>query len=467
MIRSILSGILVFACWSISFAEVLTVGPGGDFSSLQAALNVAVSNGENDEIRIRSGQFQTSATATHAEDFSLEITGGWNETFSQGVLDPGATVLTGTQAARVLSLDITEGDVLIRYLRIADGLATDGAGADVILRNQASFELADCEVIGNTASSVSVASGGGVRVTVDGFTLGSTNRAEAEIDRCLFVNNRALAADASGGGLAVNSIRGAFTGNRLEFFNNIAEGASEARGGAVVVDFNDSDAEVEFTRLTVRNNRIESDASAAGAGMHLQGSSTTSGPFVRLEGADFARNILDGSAPSAAQLEIEPLSGSFRLRSVAAVDGVGSSGVRIDARGSAQVFGVNITAAGNDLDGILQEDGTSNTLSQANVIAFANGGADLVLGDDGDGSVLSVTNLTGVDPGVIDAVGGNYRLQTGSSAIDSCSPSPLGGIGTLDADFGARVVNGQIDCGAYEWSADLEDTLFSDSFETS
>lgn len=466
MVRTLLLITLALASTSPVLAAVLTVGPGGAHSTLQSALNVAVSNGEDDEIRIRQGLLLTSATATHAENHRLEISGGWAAGFGSGVSDATLSVLTGNQAARVLDLSVTDGEVLIRNLTLFGGLAPTGAGADLGVNGPGRLELSDCVVSSNTADSdvgpvmpPVFAAGGGVRLTV------STD-GDAEISRCLFVNNVARPAAALGGGLALVSVDGSFLGNALEFVNNSAVGSGLAQGGAVLVDVGGADPSVEFTRLNVRNNRVDSDTAAVGAGMSILGAASTSGPFVTIEGAEFLRNRSDGTAPGAAQLELETSDGNFTLRSIAAVDGINATGLRIDATASAQVLVTNTTAAGNDIDGIRHEDGSSDTQAQYNAIAFGNGGADFVFGNDGNGASLSAGNLTATDPGVINAAAGNYRLATGSSAIDTCFPSPVGGLGTLDADFGARIVNGLVDCGAYEWSVDNEDRVFADGFET-
>ena len=452
--------VLIVLLWmpTRAWAAVLTVGPNGTYPTLQAALNVAASNGDDDEIRLQAGQLQTTAQALLAENARLEIIGGWNASFSRGVQDPSATVLTGSQLQRVLALTITDGDVLVRNLTLADGAAENGAGADIVVAEQATFELAQCEVLGNTAFGASTGGGAGVRVTL-------TDSAVVEIDDCLFAQNQVQAATASGGGLLVVATDGNFTGRGLEFINNVAVGTGAARGGGLALDIGEDDPTAEFVRLSVSNNRVESNTSAAGAGMHLLSSASVSGPFVTLEAAEFIRNRRDGSAVGVAQLQIEPADGNLTLRSVAVLDGINSSGLRIDAVATAQVLVNNTTAAGNDGDGIRHEDGSSLLQTQYNAIAFGNGGADLVIGDDGNGEVRAFDNRSGVDPGFIDPTNGNYRLATGSSAIDSCINVPIGGIGNLDADFGDRTV-GSVDCGAYEWSADNEDAIFDNGFET-
>ncbi|AKS41534.1 hypothetical protein WM2015_1160 [Wenzhouxiangella marina] len=442
-------------------AEVLTVGPNGTYPSLQAALNVAQNNGEDDEIRIQAGLLQTSATATLNENFFLEIIGGWNSSFSSGVDDPSATELTGSQSQRVLSLTINAGQVLVRNLTLADGSANvGGAGADIVVDGNASFELAQCRVLRNAANaSTGTGGGGGVRIQ----QLGNST---AEVGQCLFAQNLVSGGTVSGGGLLVTADDGSFTGNGLTFINNSAFGSVVARGGGLAVDVGGGgDPSATLTRLSVRNNQVVSDAVSEGAGMRVINNPSASGPFVTIEGAEFRGNRRDGSATGASQLEVDAADGNVTLRSIAVVDGNNVSGLGIDAVSTAQVYAINTTAVNNDVDGIRHEDGSNNTQTQYNAVAFGNGVAQFVFGDDGNGNNLSAGNIVAIDPGVIDFANGNYRLSTGSSAIDSCINAPVGGIGLIDADFEARVVGTTVDCGAYEWSAD-QDQLFSDRFQS-
>jgi hypothetical protein len=457
MTRNILLLALAMAAGNPVTAAVLTVGPDGNFPSLQAALNVAQSNGEADEIRIQAGLLQTSAQATLAEDFFLEISGGWNASFDGAVDDASATELSGSQSQRVLSLAISAGDVLVRNLTLADGSAADGgAGVDITIEGNATFELARCRVLRNGVVASGAAGGGGVQILQVG-------NSTVELDRCVFAQNEVSAGTASGGGLQVTIEDGSFIGNGLEFFNNIASGTGIARGGAVAISAGGSgDPSVELRRLTVNNNAVDSDSSNVGAGLHLLTSPSISGPFVSVEGALFRRNRRNGSAAGAAQLEVNTSSGNVTLRSVAAVDGIDVSGLRVDAVSSAQAFVINTTAVNNDVDGIRHEDGSSNTQTQYNGIAFGNGAAQFVFGDDGNGNNLDFFNIVGTNPGFVDFAGGNYRLADGSSAIDSCLNSPVGGIGLIDADFGPRVVGSTVDCGAFEWTLDQ---VFGDRFQ--
>ncbi|MGB0515242.1 MAG: hypothetical protein ACPGJE_10425, partial [Wenzhouxiangellaceae bacterium] len=217
---------------------------------------------------------------------------------------------------------------------------------------------------------------------------------------------------------------------------------------------------IELRRLQVRSNRVSAPSTAAGAGMFIRSSSGVQ--TLLIEGAEFARNI-GPISPIAAQLGIEGNSGTLRLRSVALFDGIDASGLRVDVDGSAQVVSANLTSAGNDRDGIRHEANSGSTQALQNSLSWGNGQSDLITDNFGGGFQLFLNSTS--NPGVIDAASGDYRLANDSLSIDACSPTPIAGLGTIDAQGGTRAVNGIVDCGAYEWSAEDEDGIFRSGFE--
>jgi hypothetical protein len=110
----------------------------GDGPSLQNALTQAATNGEHDEIRLRSGTYTMSSGTTaftfnSAEPFRLVISGGWQ---TLGAIpcaiasrDPNLSVLDGGNQRRVLDLRSTSAtppaDIEVRNLTIRRGI---GAG---------------------------------------------------------------------------------------------------------------------------------------------------------------------------------------------------------------------------------------------------------------------------------------------------------------------------------------------------
>lgn len=67
----------------------------------------------------------------------------------------------------------------------------------------------------------------------------------------------------------------------------------------------------------------------------------------------------------------------------------------------------------------------------------------------------------GVDPLFVSSSTWDCHPREGSPAFDLGDNSPPGGLGSMDADGNARVINSTVDIGAYEGVA----TLFADDFE--
>ena len=436
-------------------AAVLTVGPQGQYPTLQAALDVAAVNGEDDNIRVQAGVLVSAGTQRlYAEDRYLEITGGWASDFQSANTDPALTVLSGAGLQRALVLNVSAGIVVVRQLSLANGRGSTGAGLEVAVSGSAAVRISDCVVRDNVASAGGASVGGGMRLTLSG-------QADVELDRCQFLGNAAQAGVARGGGLQVSVNDGRLRASDLVFENNLLAGGTSAFGGALAIDLGSADGQVELFRLRVRNNLVDSVASPGGAGLYVE-SSAGSQQFL-LEGAQFIGNAAQGNTGFAAQLALQALGGTYRMRSVALVDGAAAGGFRGSVDGSAQVIATHFTVAGNDGEGYRQSGNSSATQALQNALLWDNGQVDLSVANAGAGGFQSTFNAVGVDPGVVDAAAGNYRLAAGSPHIDAGWPQPIAGLGQIDADGSARVRNVQPDRGAFEFQSPR---LFGDGFET-
>jgi hypothetical protein len=114
-------------------------------AQLQAALSTAASNGQHDAIRVHTGNYDLSNAnlvydPSGAEDFDLDISGGWVAFFENpcGVMldDPWQTTLDGGDERRILRIAVDEGqsDVSVRQLVFLSGHADPGLGGGLEIR---------------------------------------------------------------------------------------------------------------------------------------------------------------------------------------------------------------------------------------------------------------------------------------------------------------------------------------------
>lgn len=175
------------AAWSANI--YVSPAGGGDGTSagnptdLQTALNTAAGNGnEADTIYLQQG--------TYVENFSylpgagnngdLAILGGWSSDFSTRITDPANTILDGSNAGRVLTLNIdptdftcpTSGNIKVEGITVRNGRARIGAGILAYTLTPGSVELDHNIMENNTAPGTDGGVGGGC-------TLGCLNMADA------------------------------------------------------------------------------------------------------------------------------------------------------------------------------------------------------------------------------------------------------------------------------------------------
>ena len=130
--------LVVLTCLHSSYADTLTVGPGGEHATIQAAVDDAVGRGGGHEIHIAEGTF-TEAVVLFAVTAQLDISGGWSAGFATRTDDPALTIISGGNTNRVVDLEGVTGQVKLENLTLAEGFHdTRGAGVHVL--------CADCEV---------------------------------------------------------------------------------------------------------------------------------------------------------------------------------------------------------------------------------------------------------------------------------------------------------------------------------
>jgi hypothetical protein len=123
----------------------------------------------------------------------------------------------------------------------------------------------------------------------------------------------------------------------------------------------------------------------------------------------------------------------------------GVQGVMLIAGGESAMSNSILWDYGNPGAPIFVEDGVI-TIDHSLIQDSGGSGPawDTSLGIDGGGNFDA-------DPSFVDIGNGDYRLQTGSPAIDTGDATAFPPDVTTDLDGNPRIVGGEIDMGAYEW----------------
>jgi hypothetical protein len=445
------------AAVSAHATEVLTVGPAGDYASIQAALMAAASPPFGTipvtyEIRVQRAVYAENLRLPSpcCGPLTIKIVGGWNSTFTSRVTDPALTVVDGRGLGRVFTAaNLNSGSVRLESLTIRDGLVRaggsygvgTGAGVRATLSGTALLTLARVQVRSNIiraeAPGNAEAQGAGAMVLLEG----SSNLLVT--DSRFFINSIVQAGSSLasyGGGLHIQAFeRGGATIWRTEFLGNLASGSRISQGGGVYALLQGDRAGLGMEDVLMHAN-VVSNPIGEGAALTVNAAQGTNLGGVRLDRCRLVNNIGGGS-----QLNASVQDGS-NLHFHDSLVANGRGGIRAFVHSSTARF-TNLTIADNELRG-MQGSVTGGQLSVFNTIAFGNGGGNLSVSGT---TFTSGFNLVGVDPIFRDPEAGDYQLDGASLALDAGTNDPPGLLGIADLARLDRVVNGTVDIGAYEF----------------
>ncbi|MFN7941451.1 MAG: hypothetical protein U0X73_07610 [Thermoanaerobaculia bacterium] len=438
-----------------ALAAILTVGAGGAFATLQAALTQAQSTAAADEIRVRDGSYPENLTVgslTAGND--LDISGGWAAGFTVRNPTPGLTEVNAGGVGRALLFSgVTNTTVAVRGLafRLGTGGPYGGgvnlteAGASNVL-----FERCLFENNGPTSNdSVSGAAGGGLYVSASGsarFLL-----VDSIFNLNTAVMNSPNTGAARGAGVAILAAGSATAILRgVQFLENTLSGGAVNTGAGLHVEASSSaTVRVEDTLFFGNHGNDGTD----GAALTLVAMESSSIDARRL-GMDENGIEADGSN----QAGLWTFDGaSLRLSDSLLTDS--DQGIFASARAAAGSLRlVNLTVTGHSGLGIELGTLSGGIASISNSISFDNAGGDTSF--SGGGLTLQ-SNLFAVDPVFVDPAAGDYSLAAGSPAHDAGTATPEGGLSPYDFAHAPRVAGPLPDQGALE-----RDAIFGDGFES-
>lgn len=438
---------LLFACLLLaaapSHASVLTVGPGGAYVTIQAAIDAAVAAGGANDVRIAQGHWNERIVIPDGlgEHGSLTLTGGWGDGFATSSTDASLTVLDGDGTGPVADVVLRRGKLGLAGLtlakggRPAPGDAPQGTGgARVFAHGSAEIRIENVAFTANSvqASPITSAVGAGLHLYAGGDAV-------IGLQESRFEGNGAMAAPGAadavlrGGGAFIRVAGRAhlrIASNRFE--RNVVVASLEARGTALDLSVDDSAGAEVLDNTFVGNGGGPDLARASTLSLDLRGAIAAGRLVAR-------RNTLIGN--QGAQVYIADRVGL--LLSDSLIAGGDSYGVVAAPHDGCITRLTNLTVADNSASGVFAASREGKVVL-ANSIVFRNH-PDLL------GSVdQSDANMVGVEPLFVDTAHGNYRVQPRSPAIDAGDDLVAGGLGPRDLAGSDRIQGGAVDVGAFE-----------------
>lgn len=451
--RTTLTAVIITALASSVSASILTVGPNGDYSSIQVAIDLAIVAGGENEIRVQAGTYSEHVIVPSAFTAgSLAILGGWDSAFITRSPDAESTTIDGTQTGRPLTFEISGGEVHLDTITFSGGLVGAtlpfGGGIQASLTGDAVIRLNNCRIVGNKVDSLGQAWGGGLSAWLAGTS-------ELHITRVFVLDNTVHSASSGGGSggmyiaasdSSIVEISSAVVDRNKVTTSNLS--ALIQYGGMAVFGDDASIVTVEDTQ--VRENSLEGSASVWVSGAKLDG-----GQSLVVQRCQF----VDNQAPLSTSVYQTYIANGRVTDSVVA--GGNANGILLGSD-EISITATNLTAADAPGVGISLYVGTDSDVTLYNTALFGNA-VDLEIFPGSTGSLEMGFNLIGIDPGFVDPAARNYRLGIGSVAENAGTNTPPGGLGLLDCDGGPRIVDGNVDIGAFEGISEI----FSDGFESS
>ena len=276
--------IAIFCLASVAF---LTGGAWGvvehcvvDESGLLTALTTAVSNGDDDIIKVEQGTYTGNFAFDSDEGHNIAVLGGYTSGCSGRVVDPANTVLDADGSGLVLFLLNSDGgDVLVEGLTIRNGNRGVSAQATSSTGGSGNVTLMHNTVTENT--------GGGSALYAYSYSSAGTS---GNIN----LEENTISENSASYNVNVTSYSDSYTSGTITITGNtITRNTAGAPGGGVVA-YSGSGSSGDSGNITLSNNTITGN-SAGGYGGGVYAHTYVSGDMVTGGDITLTNNIIRGN----------------------------------------------------------------------------------------------------------------------------------------------------------------------------
>lgn len=458
-----------FAVASTTVQAYISVGPHGNYASIQAGVDAAIARSEQ-EVRVEMKYcsdihgFQSVCAYTEnvaitptAPGTVLHLSGGWQADFQQQFGDGSRTLVNGTgsdNAIIKISINDVSSDIGVSRFDL-DGTGISPADATHGLWLQA-------------------AAGGGSLITIADNT----------------IRNNSAYFHGAGLTLTVGTATVNATGNRIESNTVVGIDSQGSSGGGAEL-FLVGDGQLNFTHNTLSGNVVGNIYGGVchGGGVHATVASATGSAVMTMQGNTYSGNAqlfcTSGATGDAAELEAAGATlnidaEQWTSNNVPSDPGVYEVFMHAESYGRIRA-GNGLVTHGTWGGLYAQTDASSEieivnfTIADNPVLGYRGVGSgthlwNTILWNDGspyefDGGATHSYCLADADPLFIDAANGDYRLAKDSPAINTADVALPTQAYYFDLDGVPRPYLGDgvglPDVGAYEFH---DDTIFRDGF---